>query len=216
VYSLRTIYGSLYFRDNFGDITNLVDLFYRQTYRVQKLSQEGAILDVGANIGLAAAWFAYHNPDRTVYCFEPLATSAALIRLNCHSARVEQVAVGAQKGQVKLRVDQSGVMASRLPFRWETHEEEFDVIALDGFAQSEGLEQVALLKVDVEGMEVEILRGSQETLKRTHQVVMETHSRSLHDEAIGYLQRGGLHIDSERFGRMTGLVFASRRREGAL
>ena len=63
VYSLRTIYGPLYFRDNFGDITNLVGIFYHQVYGRGPLDGEGAILDIGANIGLAAAWFGYHNPE---------------------------------------------------------------------------------------------------------------------------------------------------------
>ena len=43
VYSLETIYGPLYFRDNFGDITNLVSLFYHQVYRLRELSQQGAV-----------------------------------------------------------------------------------------------------------------------------------------------------------------------------
>ncbi|MGH2396606.1 MAG: FkbM family methyltransferase [bacterium] len=209
VYSLQTIYGLLYFRDNFGDITNLVSLLYHQVYRLRGLSQEGVILDVGANIGLAAKWFAHHNPGRSIYCFEPLAANAALIRLNCPGAKVEQVAVGARRGRVKLRVDRDSVMASSISCRWETEEVEFDVISLDEFAGTRALEQVALMKIDAEGMEVEILRGCQETLRRTQQVVMETHSRSLHDDAIGHLRHAGFHIDSEQFGVTTGLLFAS-------
>jgi len=209
VYSLQTIYGPLYFRDNFGDITNLVNVLYHQVYRVRALSQKGVILDVGANIGVAAAWFAHHNPERAIYCFEPLAANAALIGLNCPGANVEQVAVGARRGRVKLRVDRDSVMASSIPCQWPTQEVEFDVISLDEFAEARGLEQVALLKIDAEGMEVEILQGCQETLKKTRQVVMETHSRRLHDETIEYLRRAEFRIDSEQLVGMTGLVFAS-------
>ncbi len=211
VYSLQTIYGPLYFRDNVGDITNLVSLFYHQVYRVRALSQEGVILDVGANIGLAAAWFAHYNPGRTIYCFEPLAANAALIGLNCPGAKVEQIAVGARRCRVRLHVDRHNAMASSIPCQWETQEVEFDVIPLDEFAKARGLEHVALMKIDAEGMEVEILQGSQETLKKTHQIVMETHSPPLHDEAVGQLRRAGFHIDSEQFINTTGLVFGSRR-----
>ena len=59
VFSLKTRYGSLYFRDNFGDITNLANLFYHPAYPVGVLEGPGVILDVGGNIGLAAAWFAF-------------------------------------------------------------------------------------------------------------------------------------------------------------
>jgi FkbM family methyltransferase len=215
VYALPTGYGPLHFRDNFGDITNLAPIFYRQVYRVRALAPPGVILDVGANIGLAAAWLAHHNPGRTIYCFEPLAASAALIALNCPGAKVEQVAVGATRGRVRLSVDRDGVMASRIPCRWETREEEFPVISLDEFAAARGVDQVALIKIDAEGMEAEILEGSRATLARTHQVVMETHSRALHDQALARLGRAGFRIDGERFGGATGLVFASRPDPGA-
>jgi FkbM family methyltransferase len=213
IYSLQTIYGPLYFRDNFGDVTNLVSLFYHQVYRLRALPWEGVIVDIGSNIGLAAAWFARHNPGRAIYCFEPLEANVELIERNCPSANVKQVAVGARQGKIKLRVDRDNVMASSIPCQWETQEMEFDVISLDEFASVKGLEKVALIKIDVEGMEVEILQGCQEILKKTQQVVMETHSHSLHDETIKYLQRAGFGIGSEQFTGTTGLVFASMERQ---
>lgn len=209
VYSLKTIYGPLHFRDNFGDITNLAGLFHQNVYRSKALAEDGVILDVGANIGLAAAWFVLHNPGRPIYCFEPLAANAALITRNCPTATVEQVAVGAQRGRVKLHVDPDSVMASSIPCRWKTTDAEFEVISLDEFTSERSIERIALLKIDVEGMETEILKGSQETLKRTHRVAMETHDTSRHDEAMRRLQEVGFNIDAEEFVGTTGLVFAS-------
>ena len=69
VFSLETTFGRLHFRDNFGDVTNLVDLFYREVYRTRPLAPEGAILDGGAHIGLAAAWFAHEPPGRPIHRF---------------------------------------------------------------------------------------------------------------------------------------------------
>ena len=214
VYSLKTIYGPLHFRDNFGDITNLAGLFHQNVYRSKALSEEGVILDVGANIGLAAAWFALHNPGRPIFCFEPLTENAALINRNCPAASVEQVAVGAQRGRVKLHVDRDSVMASSIPCRWETTDAEFEVISLDEFTRQRGIKSIALLKIDVEGMETEILKGSRETLNRTQRVAMETHGRSRHDETKRRLQEAGFNIDSEEFVGATGLVFASRAGNG--
>lgn len=216
VYSLKTVYGPLFFRDNFGDITNLVDLFYRQEYRVREISQEGVILDIGANIGLAAVWFVHYNPGKMIYCFEPLGPNVELIKLNCPDAQVVQVGVGGRTDRVKLRVDRDNVMASRIPCKWDTHEVEFDVITLDDFVGTRGVEQVSLMKIDVEGMEDEVLQGGQQTLEKTYQVVMETHSHTLHHKVIQHLQRAGFYIDSEHFNKSTGLLFASRRKQQRL
>jgi FkbM family methyltransferase len=216
VYAVETIYGLLHLRDNFGDVTNLAGLLYRQVYGVQRLDRPGVVLDVGANIGLAAALFAHYNSDRTIYCFEPLPSNVGLIRRNCPNARVVACAVGAAHGRVQLDVDADGVMASRIPCRWPTTSAEFDVITLDEFAASEGIGEVALLKIDAEGMEDEILAGGGATLGRTHRVVLETHGRQRHDAVLHRLRERGFEIDSEVFGKATGFVAATRRRVAAL
>lgn len=211
LYSINTIYGSFHFRDNFGDITNLIDIFFHEVYRVRRLPHQGVILDVGANIGLAAAWFAHHNPGKTIYCFEPLRDNARLINLNCPRAIVQPFAVGAKQSLISLSVDRDNVMASYVPYRWGTKEVEFEVISLDEFALKEDLERVALIKIDTEGMENQILEGSRETLRKTQQIVLESHGQSNHYQAIERLQTLGFNIDSEQFLKTTGLVFASLR-----
>ena len=210
IYPLQTVYGPLYFRDNFGDITNLPGLFYENVYRVGRLKSEGVILDVGANIGLASSWLALHNPGKTVYSFEPLPANAALIALNCPEAVIERVAVGSTRGRCALHVDRQSVMASSIPCSWKTEDHEFDVISIDDFVADKGIDKIALLKIDVEGMECEVLEGAQRALGMTRQLVMETHGRELHDNSTRLLETAGWHIDHSEFNSKTGFVFASR------
>jgi FkbM family methyltransferase len=210
VYSLKTRYGSYYFRDNFGDITNLTNLIYRDVYGIKTLKGPGVILDVGANIGLAAAWFARFNPDREIYCFEPLASNASLIRLNCPSASIHQVAVGAGPGTVSLGVDSSSVMASRLSCSWSTTNYTFETVCLDEFTARRDIKEVALLKIDAEGMEVDILNGARRTLRHVRRVAMETHGLKSHNTVIHTLSNNGLTVDASSFNGHTGMVFAFR------
>ena len=210
IVSFRTIFGPLYFRDNFGDITNMVNLLYRHEYRFKTLNFPGVILDVGANIGIAAVWFSHYNPEREIFCFEPLQSNAGLIRKNCPRAKVFEVAVGADQGQVSLSVDRDQVMASAIPTRWKSTDQRFAMTTLDAIAIREGWNEVAMMKMDVEGMEVEILKGAKETLRRTHQVVVETHTRDFHRQAIEHLAEAGLSVDSEVRKEETALLFASR------
>lgn len=210
VYSLDTKFGRLHFRDNFGDCTNLLDLFYREVYRIPGDLPPGEIIDVGANIGLASAWFAHRDPNRTFHCFEPLASNARMIKLNCPQAHVHQFAVGKEPGQVTLNVDPDGVMASQIDCRWRTSETTFRVVSLDSFFGNDLPERVAALKIDAEGMEYEILQGATRVLDRTEQVVLETHGAEIHDRVIDLLKQSGFQIVSEKRRTHTGIVCAAR------
>lgn len=210
IYAAHTRYGTFHFRDNFGDITNLFKLIYQNEYQFRELTDEGAIVDVGANIGLTAGWFAYHNPGRKIYCFEPLADNVGLIRLNCPAATVRQTAVGSKPGHLTLRVDPDKIMASSIPNPWVTHEVTFDVTTLDQFAGEEPVGLIALLKIDAEGMEDQILQGAGTVLRRTRNIVLETHGRQKHDTVREFLRQHGFGIDKESFDGGTGLLFASQ------
>ncbi|HSA54352.1 MAG TPA: FkbM family methyltransferase [Gemmatimonadaceae bacterium] len=215
VYSVATVHGRLWFRDNFGDITNLPNLMYRQAYLIPRPLGDGAILDVGANIGLAAAWFASRYPGRPVHCFEPLTANTRLIALNCPGAVVNAVAVGAAPGTIELSVDEDSVMASSIATRWDTHPRRVPVIRLDDYVTGRDIDRVALLKIDTEGMELDVLNGASETLARTEQVAMETHGDVRHSAVLDRLREAGFHIDRDEFAGATGMVFASRTHEGA-
>jgi hypothetical protein len=50
---------------------------------------------------------------------------------------------------------------------------------LDSYCDKQSIKSVGLLKVDVEGAEVEVLKGAQSTLRITRQIMIECHSRAL-------------------------------------
>jgi len=210
VYTLRARGGPLHFRDNFGDITNLPNLFHRRVYDPPVRVGDGAILDVGANIGLAAAWFWREYPGRPVHCFEPLEENARMARLNCPGATVNTVAVGGRPGTVELRVDRDAVMASTIPWDRAVSTRSLSVITLDGYARSKAIDRVAFLKIDTEGMELDVLDGARDVLSRTAVAALETHGRDRHDGALDRLRAAGLGIDHEEYDGHTGMVFASR------
>ncbi len=209
-FRLPTRYGDLHLRDNFGDVTNLPDLFYRSVYRVDALADNGAIIDVGANIGLFAAWMALHNPGRRILCFEPVESNAKLIKLNCPSAEVFHVGVGKRYGSVALAVDDHEAMASAISTTWPTHDRQFRTVRLDDILTGANVHCIAFMKIDTEGMEVDVLDGARHSLRRTARVAMETHSSALHHDAIQRLGDAGLTVYDEYFDGRTGLVFANR------
>ncbi len=210
VYSLATHLGEVHLRDNFGDVTNLSGLLVENTYRVTKLDRPGEILDVGANIGLFAKWIHAHNPERRVHCFEPLRSNAAMVRRNCPAAVVNQLGVGRERGTVEVGVDAHAVMASSVAQRWALTPIEFEVIPLDAYAEDRGLGEIALLKLDTEGMELDVLDGAPRVLAQTHQVAMETHGDERHRASLARLAAAGLRINAEERRGAVGMIWASR------
>jgi hypothetical protein len=84
------------------------------------------------------------------------------------------------------------------------------VIGLDEFAAAHGLNRIALLKIDTEGMELDILAGGARTLQATQQVAMETHGAARHTGVLRCLQQAGFTITAHKFSGETGMVFAAR------
>lgn len=210
VYELPTRYGKLFLRDNFGDVTNLPDLFLQSTYQVNRIEAAGVVLDLGANVGLFAAWIAHHNPGRKIFCFEPLTENAKLIPMNCPGAQVNRFGLGKKSAVVKVDVDEHEIMASSIPTAWPTKKQQIEIKTLDEFSRQEHIAQVAFIKIDTEGMELDVLDGGRKTLEKTQNVAMETHGGSIHRGAIERLRNAGFNILDENFNNKTGMVFASR------
>lgn len=209
VFTLRTTFGTLHFRDNFGDITNLTDLLFGEVYRLPEAPGDGVVIDVGANIGMAAVWFNSKYPGRAIHCFEPLPDNARMIALNAPSAHINPVAVGAARGTATLAVDADQVMASTIPYEHAAGMLQVNVISLDDYVVRLGIDRVAILKIDTEGMELDVLAGAKTTLDRTDSISIETHGLERHQKTIRVLAQAGCRLQREAFDRSTGLVFAA-------
>jgi len=137
--------------------------------------REGAIVDVGANLGSVCAPLASRLPDRTTIAFEPmqdtaLRGAAAAYAGNLRQLHYFQCAVGDRDGHLELQGDEqvsdqmtavSGVDMG--PGACTT---KVRSITLDSFAHSYPVGPVALLKIDVEGFEPQALAGAQGIIAR--------------------------------------------------
>ena len=126
-------------------------------------------LDVGANVGAYALVMGrWVRPGGRVYAFEPAPDAFAglerHVRLNGLEDTVTPVraAVAGAAGRAGLRVDGlSG--ANRLSSPGEGGLE-VETMTIDGFCAREGIVP-AVIKIDVEGAELEVLRGAEQTIR---------------------------------------------------
>jgi len=129
----------------------------------------GAVLDIGANVGLYAGLAAACS-DREVVAFEPFPTLAEVAeRLSADNdlnIRVESIALGSETGQATLYLSDASDSSNSLAagFRASTRQIEVPVETLDAYVRRTGIVP-AVLKIDTESTEPEVLFGSAETLR---------------------------------------------------
>lgn len=141
------------------------------------------VLDVGANVGAWTLQALRVLPGAHIHSFEPsahahAALSAAVIgepRVSVH-----QVALGASDGDAVLYADVPGSgLASLTRRRLDhfglelSHEEPVPLRTLESWSLSSGVNDADVLKLDVEGHEMDVLRGTGEILRRVRVIQWE-------------------------------------------
>jgi FkbM family methyltransferase len=135
--------------------------FLRCNFPVQR-----TIIDAGANIGNHALFFQNFMPPSRLVCFEPLPANLTLLHANLgEGAEIFSCALGSKRGRRGLRFDPENL---GICITDEQCGDEVEVVPLDEY----GFEEVTLLKIDVEGDDLELLGGARATLERCRPVVV--------------------------------------------
>ena len=129
----------------------------------------GAVLDIGANVGLYAA-LAAAVTDREVVAFEPFPTLSEIAEQvsaeNDLGFRVESIALGRENGTATLYLSDSSDSSNSLAagFRESTKQIEVPVETVDEYVRRTGTVP-AVMKIDTETTEPDVLLGAAETLR---------------------------------------------------
>jgi len=171
---------------------------------LRAFTPEGSVVyDVGANIGYVSLMCAYcTGPEGQVFSFEPLPQNQQ--RLECNLAlnglqqRVSLVkaAVGRQSGATKFWVHAStsmGRLDSVLPDKGSFSSAiDVQVVSLDDFVFVEGNPPPDLVKLDIEGGEVDALPGMQRVLQENRPLLLvEIHGTQAGRVVWQQLQQAG-------------------------
>ncbi len=143
------------------------------------------VIDVGANRGQFALIARHRWPAARLICFEPLPEPIAVLRrVLGENADVEIVQAAASAGagtatiHVSRRDDASSLLAitsrqsATFPGTQEIAAMEVPTTSLDHHLGG-GIARPALLKLDVQGFELEVLRGAERTLSSIDFVLVE-------------------------------------------
>jgi FkbM family methyltransferase len=173
--TLKTKNGvTLYYRTNRGDIQGIREIFIDEIYRLPEHVQVTGLLDLGANIGLATVWLAKTYDLEGVIAVEPLPENARLLRTNVRAnniaCQVIEAAVGTTTGVTFFaetsesnmgHISEAGREIALVDVR--------EIVNELSFARP-------LLKMDIEGMEGELLQSIDPAWTRKFvAMVMEMH-----------------------------------------
>ncbi|MDE1822390.1 MAG: FkbM family methyltransferase [Euryarchaeota archaeon] len=181
-------------RDGGGRYVAYYGALVAQSYtKVPGFEPSRTVIDVGAQYGDYALLSA-KKYGADVYAFEPLPANFATLERNIlanhlqESIHAAHKAVGRKRGTTQLR--HSGDLTRRAGDQTVT----VDVVAIDDLQVSP-----SLLKVDVEGMEMEVLEGARSTVDRwSPKMIVETHSKVLRrcvDNFLGNLGYRCVFVD---------------------
>jgi FkbM family methyltransferase len=142
------------------------------------------VLDVGANEGHFTALVLEHHPDAVCHCFEPHPETFGRLERRFPSEggpRLVHGAVGDAEGTTTLYDVREGgsqlasLVAAALPSDRRRAIAEVPLTTLDAYCAAQGIERVDLLKIDVEGHELAVLRGARRLFEeeRVERVLFE-------------------------------------------
>jgi FkbM family methyltransferase len=154
------------------------------------------IVDLGANCGQATLFFRSRFPDARILCAEPDPRTFATLRRN-HGrdplVTLRQVAVTGEDGWCRLEREAGSSWGTRVSSGPGAEVDHVPAVTLETLLGQHGIEDVDLLKVDIEGMEHAALAGSA-VLRRVRRVIGEIHASLIDvpvDQAIADFKRTG-------------------------
>jgi FkbM family methyltransferase len=196
---LESVRGSLTYHcfEN-GDSVEELRGFLRQAR-----STPGTLFDVGAADGLFSTLYCLSGANHRAVAYEPSPAMhdnwRSAVGLNGLAGRMELVpaAVGSESGQVTGRLNEAGMLIVEAA----TSSDAVRLVCLDDELERVG--PPAIVKIDVEGYEGEVLRGARRLLARHHPLLfLEFHLDLLEqrgervEELLGMLSQLGYRFES--------------------
>lgn len=200
----------------------------------------GTILDVGANVGQFALAAAFHFPDTTVYSFEPLPEAYSELVANIRGndkIKAFHCALGEQSGQMPFYRNHYSRLSSSRPIddandnpryrERKTSRTHVKVTRLDELGEALNVKPPVLLKLDVQGMEKEVLLGCGAFLGQVDFVLCEVSLVGLYAEQplfdemhsfihdLGYDLVAPLYLNKGKEGRFIEMDVLYTRRQSA-
>lgn len=174
----------LWARPGTSDIDVFCQIFRDREYEcLDEVTAPSLIVDCGANVGFASAYFLSRFPDATVIAIEPDPDNFAALKANVRQfgSRCKLINRGVWSSTVGLVMDDSSWGDGRewartvRPVR-PGEVPQMSAIDIATILKESGQQRISILKVDIEGAELEVFReGAHDWLSLVDNLVIELH-----------------------------------------
>ena len=154
---------------------------------LKSTTDDKIIFDVGTNFGyLSLVWAKSVSKNGKVYSFEPHPLLYNSYKRSVKSNNLEDiivaenVAVGNELGIIDINFLSTTSNTLNLESNKKNNKKgNVNIITLDHYVEKNSVNRCDLIKIDVDGIEFEILKGSQELIKKLHPIfIVETNRDS--------------------------------------
>lgn len=155
----------------------------------QEIKPGMRVVDVGAHIGYYTLQMArLVGESGEVIAIEPMLDNANLLKMNIEAngyrnVRIYEAAIGSENGTARLYVSRNPGLCSLIPSGVHYSYTEVPLWTLDALLEQE--ERIDYIRMDIQGSEVEAIKGMQGILQKYRPALfIETHQWAVGGEAI--------------------------------
>jgi len=155
------------------------------------ISPDMSMIDIGANVGNHSIYFDKFFKPKVVYAIEPIPISYKVMLMNsalnhCHSINFDYigVALSDKEGQCEIAsIEQNNYGATVLK---ESLDGKIKSVTGDSLFSDK---KIDFIKIDVEGMEIKVLEGLKETIRKNKPLIFIEVNRSNTEAFMKWIER---------------------------
>lgn len=159
---------------NFFEEELLYYIFYVwEEGQIRSYLKDKAVLDIGANLGNHTVYFSKICGVKSVYAFEPNAVAFNMLNKNIEindlveTVKAFNIGVGHKRSKGEITFfDSQNIGRTQIA---EKEDGQIEILPIDDFDFGT---KIGLIKIDVEGMEVDVIRGAVNTIQKDKPYIM--------------------------------------------
>jgi len=175
--------GKLYLRLGSSDIRVYTKIFIAREYEIDIEGPVRTIVDAGANNGYSVVYLSERYPGARIVALEPDSSNYSILKQNTSSVEsvtLRKCALWSENTSLELIPRTTGEWGSSIGRHADSipgSGTTVEGLSMESLLEAEGLAELDLLKMDIEGSELEIFRNSQAWIDKVRTIICELHDR---------------------------------------